>query len=288
MTNIQGILDQHRRWLSQADGMVSQELEFLEEDLASDSLQGLDNVSDSLAMLAVFYGIQGTVAVSEADSDGWGLVSRSILYRYWALMLKAKSFSNTRFLSGIKTVPNLTNQLSNAGCLLAAFIAADRRDLAASVADVLVGMLSVPGAVDAARIKGRRFEPFMVWLYSKYSNTQMPLDIEPAQWGAYAQVVHQWPQADTMGSVIVELEKYHLANIDDKGGAWDPEFKHSPFDVFAIEVGALYRVRQQLGLQTPAVDTRLLGGAETLLGNLTFTPDDVIERVENAYNTFFS
>ena len=63
MKKIQGILEQHRHWLSQSDGMVAQELEYLEEDLACDSLEGLGNVSDSLGILAVCHGIQGEVSI---------------------------------------------------------------------------------------------------------------------------------------------------------------------------------------------------------------------------------
>ena len=104
-------------------------------------------MSDALGMLAVCHGIQGEVSIYAGDVSGWEEVSRAMVYRYWVLMLRAKTFSNTRFLQGIRSAPNLTNQLSNAGCLLAGFIAADMHDLAESVADVLVGMSTVDGAV---------------------------------------------------------------------------------------------------------------------------------------------
>ena len=71
MKKIGRILEQHRHWLSQSDGMVAQELEYLEEDLARDSLEGLGNASDSLGMLAVCHGIQGEVSIYASDVSGW-------------------------------------------------------------------------------------------------------------------------------------------------------------------------------------------------------------------------
>jgi len=281
------ILEQHRHWLSRSPVMVAQELEFLDEDLASDSLLGFDNVSDSLGMLAVHYGIRGEVAIFDGDETGWEDVARSMMYRYWALMLRAKSFSNTRFLHGIKTVPDLSNHLSHAACLLAAFMAADRRDLASSTADVLAGMLSVPGAVDARFLKGRHFEPFMLWLYSVYSQEEAAAQIGSMNLGVYQSVIDNWADEQQLAVALAELGRYHLANAEDNGGAWKPEFKSPPFDVLLVEVGAIYRVRQQLGLSAPTVTTPLFSMGTSALSHLVFSPDEVVVRVETAYRSFF-
>src|SRR5690606_4392386 len=134
--------------------------------------------------------------------------SRAMTYRYWGLMLRAKAFSKTSFLQGIRTVPNLTNQLSNAGCLLAGFIAADRHDLAESVADVLVGMLTVDGTVDSAYLKERRFEPFMLWLYSVYSGGTAPVLIESMNLGIYQKVIDSWADEQKLVGVLEEVCQY--------------------------------------------------------------------------------
>lgn len=288
MKKIEKILERHRHWLSQSGGMVAQELEYLEEDLACDSLEGLDNVSDSLGMLAVFHGIQGELAICAGDISGWEEVSRAMTYRYWGLMLRAKAFSKTSFLQGIRTVPNLTNQLSSAGCLLAGFIVADRHDLAESVADVLVGMLTVDGTVDSGYLKERRFEPFMLWLYSVYSGGTAPVLIESMNLGIYQKVIDSWADEQKLVGVLEEVCQYHLANSEDKGGAWDPEFKNPPFDLLPLEVVAILKVRQQIGLTSPAVTSPLLSVETAALENLTFKLDDVAVKVEAAYRNFFS
>lgn len=280
-------LDQHRRWLSQSEGLTAQELDFIDEDLASDSLSGLDNVADSLGMLATYYGIRGEVAISVGEASGWEQVSRSTMYRYWALMLKAKAFSKTSFLQGVKTVPNLTNQLSIAGCLLAGLIAVDRRDLAASVADVLAGMLTINGAVDSSYLKQRRFEPFMLWLYSVYSQRDTLPEITSMDLGIYQNVIDEWTNEQGLAHALEELCRYHLSNAEDNGGAWDPEFKYAPFDLLPLEIHAIFQVRQQLGLTVPAVSSPLLSAETAALENLVIISDQLAVRVETAYERFF-
>ncbi|ALI08790.1 MULTISPECIES: hypothetical protein [Pseudomonas] len=287
MKKINSLLELHRRWLSQSEGMEAQELDYIDEDLASDSLGGLDNVADSLGMLATYYGIQGEVAISDRDASGWEHVSRSMMYRYWALMLKAKAFSKTSFLQGIKTVPNLTNQLSIAGCLLAGFIVADRRDLAASVADVLAGMLTINGAVDSSYLKQRRFEPFMLWLYSVYSQKNTLPEIKSMDLGIYQNVIDEWTNEQGLAHALEELCRYHLSNADDTGGAWDPEFKYAPFDLLPLEIHAIFQVRQQLGLTAPTVSSPLLSAETAALENLVIISDQLAVRVETAYESFF-
>ena len=288
MKTVNGILEKHRNWLSRSAAMVTQELEFLEEDLACGSLVGLDNVSDSLGMLAVYHGVRGEVAIMDADLTGWKEVARSMMYRYWALMLRSKSFSKTHFLQGIKTVPNLTNYLSTAACLLAAFMAVDRRDLASSTADILAGMLSVRGAVDDGYLKKRRFEPFMLWLYSIYSEERLDAEVELMNLGVYQKIIDSWADEQLLVDALEEIGRYHLANAEDNGGTWDPEFKSPPFDLLLLEVSAIYKVREQIGLPLPEVASSLLSIGVAGFNNLVFFPDEVVVKVEAAYRNFFS
>ncbi|WP_233631250.1 MULTISPECIES: hypothetical protein [unclassified Pseudomonas] len=287
MKKMERILEQQRHWLSQSAGMVAQELEHLEEDLACESLEGLSNVCDSLGILSVCNGIQGEVSIRAGDTSGWEDVSRAMMYRYWVLILRAKIFSNTSFLQNIRSAPNLTSQLSNAGCLLAGFIAADRHDLAESVANVLVGMISVDGAVDPDYLKERRFEPFMLWLYSVYSGESAPALIESMDLGVYKQVIDSWVDEQKLAGVLDAVCQYHLANSEDKGGAWDPEFKNPPFDLLPVEIFAIFKVRQQCGLKSPAVANPLLSAEVAAFENLAFKPDDISLMTETAYKNFF-
>jgi hypothetical protein len=287
MKKIGNIIQQHRQWLAQSDAMVASELEYLDEDLESNSLEGLDNAADSLGFLALYHGIHGQVALYDSDASGKQEISQAIMYRYWSLRLKAKSFSQTSFLRGVKTVPNLTNQLSNAACLLAAFIATGQRELAASVADILHGMLTVKGAVDADYLKARRFEPFMLWLYSVYAGNEAPFPVHDAELGVYQQIVDNWSGDQHLADALQEIAQYHAKNIEDKGGSWDPEFKNAPFDLVLWEVGAIDNVRRTLGLESPTTASPLLPDEVIGFQQLDFGTDDVTAKVESAYQNLF-
>jgi hypothetical protein len=286
MNKIRDIIHNHRVWLTESEYMVQDELIYLDEDLAEHSLIGFNNVADSLGILASYYGIRGEVAIYDEDDSGWRDVSRAVLYRYWALKINSKSFSNKRFLTNIQAVPNLTNQLSSAACLLAVFIASGARELSNNVASVLSDMFTVEGAVDAAFLQQRKFEPFMLWLNQVYSaNAQLP-DVEAL--GVYQGVIEHWNDETALSSTITDLDNYHLTNCFDKGGAWNPEFKKPPFDLIPFERGAIAEVRRRAGLALPEAPSRLLPIDESSLSKLDFSNDEIVSKVEEAYEAFFS
>jgi len=105
--------------------------------------------------------------------------------------------------------------------------------------------------------------------------------------GIYQSVIDNWAEEQQLAVVLEELGRYHLANAEDNGGAWKPEFKSPPFDVLLVEVGAIYRVRQQLGLPLPTVTDPLLCVGAAASRHLVFSPDELVVRVESAYRRFF-
>ncbi|MNN93040.1 hypothetical protein D3C81_2114100 [compost metagenome] len=92
-----------------------------------------------------------------------------------------------------------------------------------------------------------------------------------------------WADEQRLAGVLDAVCQYHLANSEDKGGAWDPEFKNPPFDLLPLEVFAIFKVRQQCGLKSPTVAHPLLSVEVAALENLTFKPDEVSVKVEAAY-----
>lgn len=287
MKKINNIFERHKDWLPRSEKIIAQELEYINEDLASNTLAGLDNVSDSLGLLATCYGINGIVSIGDDVTSGWRDVSKSLMYRYWALRLRSKSFSKTNFLQGVKNIPNLTNQMSNAGCLLAGFIAMDRNDFAAPIANILLGMLTVKGAVDPNYLKQRKFEPFIFWLYSLYAGKDVPAEVETENLGVYQRVVDFWSDASEVALAINDLCEYHLSNSEDNGGKWDPEFKNAPFDLLPLEIQAIYLVRKKLGLEILKPNNPLMSVATAATENLTIVHDEITLKVETVYAGFF-
>ncbi len=288
MTDIQKMLELHRAWLRpDAEEFARGVHEDLRRQLAEDSLNGFDFASDLLGILATHHGIRGLVAVDDGVETGWTDLANAMLCRYWALRLLARSFSKKYFLRGVQYIPNLTNQMGNAGCLLAGFIATERNDLAAAVADILLGMVTVDGAVDAAFLRRRRFEPFMLWLYSKYSGDDDFADFGARDPGVYQRLIDGWGNADELAPALAEACAYHLSNNDDTGGARDPEFKNAPFDLLPLEIRAIATVRRKQGLQTPAIDHPLLSAPIAAVENLQLAGDEVVAAVERAYRRYF-
>ncbi|HAT42690.1 MAG TPA: hypothetical protein DCS87_13335 [Rheinheimera sp.] len=287
MTAFKKIIQHHRDWLVKSESRIPIEFNYLKEDLSDGTLSALDNVSDSLGRLATYFGIKGILAVNDDVQSGWEDISKSLNYRYWALKIRAKSFSKTAFLGGIKAIPNLTNQIGNAGCLLAAFVAMDRDDLAAPVADVLLGMLTIKGAVNSDHLRLRNFEPFMIWLYSVYSGENVNSEIVFSDLGVYQRVIDSWDKSDELSFALDSLCEYHVSNATDAGGRRDPEFKNPPFDLLPLEINAISVVRKKLGLEMPYVNHPLLSLKTSSADQIFINSDDLSDEVEIAYNRLF-
>ncbi|WP_439850327.1 hypothetical protein ACTACG_21565 [Pseudomonas syringae] len=287
MKNLKKTIDAHRQWIFKSSDLVTEEVKYIHEDIESNSLVGFNNMADSLGIIASYYGNKGEVAIYDEDDSGWQDISKSVIYRYWALKLKVKYFSNTQFLKNVKPLPNLTNQMSNTACLLATFISTDQRDLSSNVADILTDMITIKGAIDQSYLEDRRFEPFMLWLNSIYAGINAPPQVTNSDFGVYQEVVNNWGNEQALSPALEAICVYHLANSEDKGRQWNPEFKKSPFDLLPFELSAIYQVRQKAGLETPTVMHDLLSIEKTGLEKLNFTSDDILEKVSAAYEDFF-
>ncbi|MCF7531175.1 hypothetical protein [Pseudomonas petrae] len=177
--------------------------------------------------------------------------------------------------------------MSNAACLLATFISTDQRDLSSSVADILTDMLTIKGAIDQSYVEDRRFEPFMLWLNAIYAGTNAPPQVTDRDFGVYNEVVNNWGNGQNLSAALEAICVYHLANSEDKGGQWNPEFKKPPFDLLPFELSAICQVRQNSGLETPAVMHNLLPIKKTDLEKLNFSSGDILKKVNAAYEDFF-
>ncbi|TGG93456.1 hypothetical protein E4656_10435 [Natronospirillum operosum] len=288
MTTIENMVRQHQNWLDQAEGLVDRKLRYLREDLNDGDLVSMINISDALGSLATYYGISGMLSNHTQLTTKNDYLSHSIIYRFWALKIRAKHFSKTYFLRGTNKAPNLTNQMSNAACLLACFIAIEKDDKADFTADILEGMFTTDGAINANYLKERRFEPFMMWLYSAYSGKTLSKNFEFREYGVYQKLIDSWHSPELISDPILELCDYHLVNSDDTGGRRDPEFKNSPFDLLPFEIWAIFSTRKKLGMVMPEIDHPLLSFSKNIKDDLHLVPDDLALEIEAAYNSIFN
>ena len=288
MKKIQKLYKKHNEWLSNSQNIPAREQEYLDKYLYDNNMNSLQHVADSLGFLASFYGKKGLVAINDGISSGWEDASKAIHYRYWALKIFCKTYSKTLFLKSLTGGPNLTNEMSIAGNLLACFIAIGKDDMASFTFDLLVQMVSVKGVIDEKHLQARRFEFFILWLYSISHNIRLPHNVKFSALGVYQEVINCWECEKGLESALMGLCNYHLANMVDYGGNWDPEFKKSPFDLLPLEIRAIYVVREKMGLSTPNIAHPLLNTPAASVENLTIVPDQLINQVESVFNSFFN
>jgi hypothetical protein len=90
------------------------------------------------------------------------------------------------------------------------------------------------------------------------------------------------------GHVIIDVDQAQLVSTLKSLKSYGPSsYACPPFDLLPLEVFAIFKVRQQCGLKSPAVAHPLLSVDVAALENLTFKPDEVSVKVEAAYRNFF-
>lgn len=287
MPSYDKILRDHRVWIAESQGEVEQELEFLYEDFSSITINAFNNISHSMGRLANFYGIKGVVSASDGSLLAGNDISRSLVYRYWKIRVRAKAYSQTRFLGRVGGVINLTHLIIDAGCLLAACIAADRDEMAFEVADTLAKMLSIDGVANSKFVSQRTFEPFMIWLYSLYSGKKLLPDDRFTNLGVYQEVIDSWESQDMLPSLLDDLCEYHLKNNYDTGKGRKPEFDIPPFDLLFFEILAINLVREKSGFAALKPSSPHYTFTDSIAGKLSLEPDELILELESVYNDFF-
>lgn len=94
----------------------------------------------------------------------------------------------------------------------------------------------------------------------------------PDDFGPYVSVFFGWNDQQRLADAIYAACDYHVQQIKADG-----EFENNPHDIFPSEMVALYRIRERLGLETPAVKHALL---ETPFANvpdsIEYEPDSLV------------
>ncbi|PQO36457.1 hypothetical protein [Blastopirellula marina] len=253
-TAIEAMVKLHREWLENNGAKtLGRESEYLQQDIEEGTPAAFQQIPDSLYGLATHYGILGIVELIDGQMSGWNHVSMAIDFRGWELKICAELYRR------VGSAPNLTNQVSPAACL--ACVSEKWGGMAKSI---LREIDRDQESVDQAYWKSRRFEPFVAECCSIRDGREPSNDnLEPP----YDAVVQKWNDDSALVHALEQVCEYHCANMDDVGGDWDPEFKHSPFDLLPCEVMLVRRIRRELGLSIPEVPHPLV----TLL-----SPPDVI------------
>jgi hypothetical protein len=230
-------------------------------------MQAVQNVADSLATLATVFGIKGIVSVFDGKIEGWEHVERSVSYHFWCLKLRVESF----FKSAHRQ-PNLTNYVSRIASILCYAIASETtvwEDYAAKALSAIVGNAD---ALDAGYWGRRKFEPFVLAL-ENYKRRGVWLSEHSSSGSVYTDIIENWDGEKFLES-LTNVCDYHCQNMEDASGEGNAEFKYPPFDIFPIEVLAIFKVRARYELGMPKINHPLLKTPLATLAQIPMPSDD--------------
>jgi hypothetical protein len=277
------LVKNHRKWVKDnSDRIYQRELRYLEQDLAEGSFQAIQNIADSLATLATFFGIKGVVDTLDENTDGRVAVGLSLSYHFWCLQLRVESF-----FEASRRQQNLTNYISRLACILCYAIASETTPWEEYAANRLTAISADAGALDEGGWWRRSFEPLTLALAYFKQRRLWPTDIVSRDLGSYSGVVRNW-DSDLFADSLVEACNYHCRNMEDVVHASNAEFRYPPFDVMPIEILAILKVRATAGFKVPQINHPLLN---TPFGKLEQMPvpieDELLQNIRQVASTYF-
>jgi hypothetical protein len=128
----------------------------------------------------------------------------------------------------------------------------------------------------------------MLRLSNKIYGDALPNGVHEHDLGAYAGILSNWDIPEALAEPLVTACDYHCENLRERNDNL-AEFDEPPFDLYPVEILAIYKVREGLGLETPKIDHPLMSTPLASLASRDVTPidDPIIRRVERLYNNFF-
>jgi hypothetical protein len=287
---IKGVIAGHQDWVAKnAAEHLARATSISHRYLLEDESTALKVLPSSLKQFALIYGTRGLVQFLKYGEADWPDIDRSIAYQYWAVRLSASRFFKQAFLVASPGALSLEHDLSITACLLAYSLLHNLDQWENYLNDTLLAMVTSKGALTEGCWEKRTFEPFVLLLRQKLRGGTLPFQITEQNLGPYANVLAHWDDGLLTARDVLTICDYHCRNMQDRGRTTGEEFEEPPFVLYPVEILAIYKVREQLGLATPPVDHPLLA---TPLGSLahrqvTVDSDDLICRVEPLDSEYF-
>lgn len=206
-----------------------------------------------LDSLAVWHGRIGAVQVLKGDSGGWQKLKLSALYKYWFIRFFVHSF-----LSDTRTVKATSADTLGACLCFHHLISTGCFDEAAWLGAAIKRSRS-DKSMNWIKILPRPFEAFTPRLFNLWQRLSIDDGLEPSSTGVYQGIFDAW-SADSarLASPITDACDYHIARTQDPSDEGYPEFLEFFYAAFPVEIIAIRRVREALGLATPEVEHPLL------------------------------
>jgi hypothetical protein len=282
----------YRTWLEKnRDQSIEFAPVYIKKSFDLDDFGAIKTLPISLSDLANVFGSQGCLDILDEKPAGWQFVGRSLAYHEWAIRLCAEAFFRQAFLGKFRDVVNLTAQLSTIANMLCSAIVRNRSKSQLELTQTMLRAFTVPDAVSDVFWRVSRFEPFVLQLLHKVYGQHLPNRLEAMDMRVFGPVLQHWDEPTELSAAIVRVCDYHCRNIFDRGRKdRPPEFMDSPFALIPFEVLAIYKLRDSMGLETPAVEHPILMTplAKVDCPSLEFAGDELTDRVQRLFNNFFA
>jgi hypothetical protein len=247
--------------------------------LASTTTEGeCRGLAQNLSYLANWYSRHGVVEISRGNPAGWLELSLAALDIFWGIRTKCRSYD--RMENKIKA-RNFAPSILDAGkcgvlCMsLNGWTEADwmARRLEQSRKDDSLKPWTWEQAV-----------PRLVIALHRYLGGNK--NLSDLELGVYENIFGHWDDQAGLKKALIQAADYHAENLEDKSDEDIAEFNAIPINIMPAELISIQRVREKLGLETPAIDHPLM---KTPLANpprdLNFKPDELLTKVIDKVRT---
>jgi hypothetical protein len=226
---------------------IGEIIKTLKEPLTEGKCRGL---GQELSYLANWNARRGVVLISEGDARGWFNLLRSAQYSFWNIRIRSRSYDRAE--NKLKAL-DFTASIIDAGqcgiaCMaLGAWTETEwmAHRLQQSRTDGSITPWTWYHAVPRLVIALQRF-------------VEVRKDVGDLELAVYKDIFVHWNNRINLQQALLSAADYHVENLRDKSNAGIAEFTHPPVDIFPAELIAVQRVREKLGLKTPAIDHPLM------------------------------
>ncbi|MEZ6139476.1 MAG: hypothetical protein R3B84_02790 [Zavarzinella sp.] len=202
--------------------------------------------------IAVAFLNKGAHEVLSGNQSGWKSLQQGLTIRAWAAKLHA---TYTMLDKQYKNRAVIFAELYPHALCQAAAMGYD--SFAIPYAKLAIENFYLTKGGDEVWFYTMPFFPFVLKLFGKWLGVEIDLrsDIKNPL-GGYQVIFDHWDYPELLAEDILSICDLHCKESVERGAY--PAFLFAPYTVFPVEIMALYRIRKELGLETPVVDHQLL------------------------------
>lgn len=233
-----GIVDPQTATIPELEEFVRNGSTEIDCRLAAQNLRRLANWSERCAV----------VDISEGNSLGWGAMVGGAECEFWDVHITCMSFDrSTNKRKATNFIPNVISEsLAGLFCL-----SLDLWEKGEQVSKRLK-QSKIDGSLSAWESRSS-----VMSLAIALGTPGSPSLNDSGDQPDFSFLVDEGTSDSRLQEELRELVDYHLEVIENEDGH-SREFDRSPYDIYPVEICAIYKVRERLGLKTPVIDHPLL------------------------------